>query len=446
MLSDIDLIIQRNLADEELASQLRDIWDIIVDISDDMYDKFIQFTQENALPPNSIPAEKCEVIRSTIDKYMVALYNRHNNPEWIDILRRNTQLDLIAVGVTAEKIFERREVINEIILDRISKVYYDQPYKFLTAMKAIMKLWSREMELMQMTMQITAKEQSQKQETARTQLFDRQIALTAEKVSKATKIIQSQSSTTEDVANGLLQSSSEVATAAEQSAIAMREAAQTAAGLIRAIEGARSEVDIASDVANRAADNADEAVIATDTLVEQSKSIASILDLIRDIAGQTNLLALNATIEAARAGEAGRGFAVVAHEVKSLASQTASATDEIARKINAIQTATQASLESNGMIKTTVEDMQKSAERIRIAMEEQANTVTVITASVDETALSADSMSSTISVIKSDTESFVTEISELKHSVNDMNEQIEKLQSNTKDFRDHSAPSSSAAA
>ena len=187
-------------------------------------------------------------------------------------------------------------------------------------------------------------------------------------------------------------------------------------------------------MANRATDRAQEAVAATDTLSEQSKSIESILGLIRDIAGQTNLLALNATIEAARAGDAGRGFAVVAQEVKSLANQTAQATDEIAGKITAIQNATRASVESNVAIKTAVEDVQHSAERIRHAMEEQAQTVTMITASVDETALAADLMSNTIAAIRSDTENVVSEISQLEAGFGDVEGKISALQANAGKF------------
>ena len=264
--------------------------------------------------------------------------------------------------------------------------------------------------------------------------FENDIAASTADISEQANILRKQAAASTSVVQGMLSKASEVATASEQSAVAMREAAQTAAGLIRAIEDTRSEVETAAEVANRATEKAQDAVEATDTLSEQSKSIESILGLIRDIAGQTNLLALNATIEAARAGDAGRGFAVVAQEVKSLANQTAEATDEIAGKITAIQNATRASVESNVAIKSAVEDVQHSAERIRHAMEEQAQTVTMITASVDETALAADLMSNTIAAIRADTENVVSEISQLEAGFGDVEGKISSLQSNAGKF------------
>ena len=85
-------------------------------------------------------------------------------------------------------------------------------------------------------------------------------------------------------------------------------------------------------------------------LAQGAQKIGDVIKLIRDIAGQTNLLALNATIEAARAGEAGRGFAVVASEVKSLAVQTAKATEDISSQIQEVQNSTGKAVEAIGRI------------------------------------------------------------------------------------------------
>jgi methyl-accepting chemotaxis protein len=264
--------------------------------------------------------------------------------------------------------------------------------------------------------------------------FERRVAELVRASTDQSKSLTDRTRATAASTRGMLGKTSEVAAAAEQSAVAMREAAQTAAGLIRAIEDARSEVEVAADVATRAGDQASEAVKVSQALSSHVEAIESILSLIRDIAGQTNLLALNATIEAARAGDAGRGFAVVAQEVKSLASQTARATDDITAKITAIQQATKQTVDANGSIQSTVEEVQTSADRIRQAMELQAQTVTMITAAVDETALAADSMSSTIAAIRSDTENVAKDIDQVEQGFGRFADQIGEFASKTKEF------------
>ena len=270
--------------------------------------------------------------------------------------------------------------------------------------------------------------------TVHGRMFQRQVKQISGTAADKAKQMLSRADETATSAKGMLGKTSEVASAAEQSALAMREAAQTAAGLIRAIEDARNEVETAAGVATKAGDQAAKAVATSEALSEHVATIEEILGLIRDIAGQTNLLALNATIEAARAGDAGRGFAVVAQEVKSLANQTSKATDDIASKITAITAATRETVESNASIRATVGDVQASADRIREAMELQAQTVTTITAAVDETALAADSMSSTIASIRGETEQVASSIGKVKADFDDFTAQIEDFSRASSEF------------
>jgi methyl-accepting chemotaxis protein len=131
-------------------------------------------------------------------------------------------------------------------------------------------------------------------------------------------------------------------------------------------------------------------------LAEAAARIGQVVDLIQDIAEQTNLLALNATIEAARAGAAGKGFAVVASEVKSLASQTAHATDEIAQQIAAIQAATGEAVAAIGGITEIIEEINRCSESISGAMHEQGAATAEISQNVAEASLRTRTVSENI--------------------------------------------------
>jgi methyl-accepting chemotaxis protein len=305
---------------------------------------------------------------------------------------------------------------------------------FCRAVEALQRLAAYESDIILAQLALLEANEAAAARGRRSEQFEQSVAALVEGTTGESAKLRAKTGDTAAAARGMLGKTSEVASAAEQSALAMRDAAETSAGLIRAIEDARREVETAAQVAVRAGEEASGAMAASRALSGHVEAIESILGLIRDIAGQTNLLALNATIEAARAGDAGRGFAVVAQEVKSLASQTARATDDITAKITAIQQATRQTVDANGSIQKTVEDVQVSADRIREAMEVQARTVTMITAAVDETALAADSMSATIAAIRRDTESVASEIDSVESGFAHVDDRLSRFRAATAEF------------
>jgi methyl-accepting chemotaxis protein len=142
----------------------------------------------------------------------------------------------------------------------------------------------------------------------------------------------------------------------------------------------------AATVAGKGVETAQAANANVSKLGESSAEIGEVIKVITSIAEQTNLLALNATIEAARAGEAGKGFAVVANEVKELAMQTAKATEDIGRKITAIQADTKGAVEAIGSITSVITHVNDISGTIATAAEEQSATTREMNRNVTEAA------------------------------------------------------------
>jgi methyl-accepting chemotaxis protein len=152
----------------------------------------------------------------------------------------------------------------------------------------------------------------------------------------------------------------------------------------------------AADVAGRAVGLAESAHATMDALGRSSTEVNEVVDTITTIAKQTNLLALNATIEAARAGEAGKGFAVVAGEVKDLANSTSEATDDIARRIGAMQNQVQQAVEAIETISAVIGEISDHQTTIAAAVEEQSATTGELGRTFSEAASGASGIASTI--------------------------------------------------
>jgi len=194
--------------------------------------------------------------------------------------------------------------------------------------------------------------------------------------------------------------SSEAGAAGERVNAASRNvtsAASSAEELATSINEIAGQATKSTDVATRAVSEAERAVKTMSELGNAANRIGEVIGLIQAIAGQTNLLALNATIEAARAGEAGRGFAVVASEVKSLAGQTAKATEEVATQIGEIQSAASEASETIEQVNASIKEMSAMAASVAAAVEEQNSAVVSIAEGVNrastEARTGADAMS-----------------------------------------------------
>ena len=201
--------------------------------------------------------------------------------------------------------------------------------------------------------------------------FDRMIGDALQTVSAASEELQATAQSMTATAEETQRQATAVAAASEQATTNVQTVAAASEELASSISEIGRQVTESVNIATQAVSEAERTNRQIQGLAEAAQKIGDVVKLINDIAGQTNLLALNATIEAARAGDAGKGFAVVASEVKSLATQTAKATEEISAKIAEMQSATESSVTAIGAIGGTIVRINEIATTIASAVEQQ---------------------------------------------------------------------------
>src|SRR6202167_4800932 len=191
----------------------------------------------------------------------------------------------------------------------------------------------------------------------------------------------------------------------------------------------------AAKVASSAVSSAETATPTVAKLGHSSLEIGEVIKVITTIAQQTNLLALNATIEAARAGEAGKGFAVVANEVKELAKQTAKATEDISRKIEAIQTDTKGAVDAIGQIGKIINQINDIQNTIAGAVEEQTATTGEISRNVNEAAKGSSEIAQNITGVAQAARSTTQGASNTKGSADELSKMAVDLQKLVSQFK-----------
>lgn len=248
---------------------------------------------------------------------------------------------------------------------------------------------------------------------------------------KLTRVSQQMSATAEETSA----QAGAVSAASEQVSKHMQTVAAGAEEMSASIKEIAKSASDATRVAVQAVQLAEQTNAAVGKLGISSEGVGNVVKLITSIAEQTNLLALNATIEAARAGEAGKGFAVVANEVKELAKQTTQATEDIGRRVSAIQSDIQAAVTVISQISGTIHQIHDISNTIASAVEEQAATTNEISRNVEDASHGSTEITQHIAGVAQGAQGTASEATETQAASQELARMAAKLQQLVSQFR-----------
>ncbi|WP_040567724.1 methyl-accepting chemotaxis protein [Magnetospirillum molischianum] len=292
------------------------------------------------------------------------------------------------------------------------------------------------------SLEASAAAEQRKAEATQREILNKLAMQIEEEIKGVAQAVATSAEDMHEAANGLVtlscstsEQTGQISLASDRATASVQTVASAAEELAASIREIGSQAATSTRVASSAVDEASKTGEQIRSLADSVEQISQIINLITDIASQTNLLALNATIEAARAGEAGKGFAVVAGEVKTLANQTAKATESIISQVQSVQSATSGAVEAIRSITTRISEINGISAAIAAAVEEQGAATREIAASVHHAARDTESVLTITNSVSEATNKVGASASEISSASETLARQASLLDQKISDFR-----------